>query len=174
MEEYCECGCGKVVAPGKRFITRHNFPRTKTVYDHLLRLKICEPTTLPTGCWEWMGSKNRDGYGHVWLNGRLRSAHQMTYEHFVGPVPEGLELDHLCRNPACANYEHLEPVPHRVNVLRGAGVSAVHAVKTHCIHGHEFTPENTYIGRRGNRSCRECTLISVKASYLRRKEAKAR
>lgn len=100
-------------------------------------------------CWPWAGYRNGAGYGVFGYSGRL--AHRVVYEHLVESVPEGLELDHLCRNRACVNPWHLEPVTHAVNVKRGSK-----AQQTHCIHGHEFTPENTTVKANGCRSCRQC------------------
>lgn len=112
-----------------------------------------------TGCWNWTGYRNRNGYGQFYFNGRQRPAHCYAWEVKNGPVPYGTEIDHLCRNRACVNPDHLEAVPHRENILRGVGPIVVNATKTHCVHGHEFTPENTMTYRRGNslrRYCRTC------------------
>ena len=100
-------------------------------------------------CWQWTGSKG-DGYGKV--NGFHTSlAHRLSYEEACGPIPEGLQLDHLCRNRACVKPGHLEAVTQKVNQERGSN-----ATRTHCKHGHEYTPENTKIIRSGSRWCREC------------------
>lgn len=75
----------------------------------------------PDGCWLWIASKRkRDGYGDFRVDGHTQLAHRWAYVYFVGPIPEGLELDHTCRNPSCVHPEHLEPVTHRVNHIRGA------------------------------------------------------
>jgi len=113
----------------------------------------------PTECWLWRGPLSK-GYGEAWLpvlghRKRMR-AHRVSYHLMVGTVPVGLALDHLCRNPQCVNPAHLEPVTDKVNTLRGVGITALNAAKTHCKHGHEFTPENTYWIRGGHRDCREC------------------
>ena len=85
-------------------------------------------------------------------------AHRIVYEALVGPIPEGMVLDHLCRNRPCASPAHLEPVDSRTNTLRGEGPTAKHAIKTHCPRGREHTPENTYSYKRGGRQCRTCVI----------------
>ena len=124
---------------------------------------ISHVAVTPAGCWEWTASLNR-GYARTDIMGRPKYVHRVTYEAFVGPIPDGLSLDHLCRNAACVNPDHLEPVDHRTNVLRGAGPTAVNAAKTHCIHGHELTPENTRYAPNGYRACRACQRARHRAS----------
>lgn len=104
-------------------------------------------------CWLWYGSTNKDGYGRSGKQrqGKPYLAHRWVYEELVGPIPEGLTLDHLCRNPTCVNPQHLEPVPIAENCRRGA-----RATQTHCKYGHEFTEENTYRRAHGRRECRVC------------------
>jgi hypothetical protein len=101
----------------------------------------------------WQRALDGKGYGSVSniMGKKSTKAHCIAYRLLVGEVPEGLELDHLCRNPRCCNPDHLDPVTHAVNMSRGA-----HAMKTHCKHGHEYTPENTYVNPRGSRECRVC------------------
>lgn len=108
-------------------------------------------------CWNWLAALT-NGYGHLHWQGKDKLAHILSYELLVGPVPEGLELDHKCRNTRCVNPEHLEPVTHRVNVIvRGVGPFAKRARQTHCLRGHAFTASNTYIHRsRRVRICRTC------------------
>src|SRR4051812_43080020 len=100
---------------------------------------ILERITVDTnGCWLWNLSCNRDGYGRA---SGGRDAYVVSYTIFVGPVPDGLELDHLCRVRRCVNWEHLEPVTHRVNCLRGAGIDTGgkrQRAKTHCPQGHSY------------------------------------
>jgi hypothetical protein len=115
-----------------------------------------------TGCWLWTGAITGVGYGVLSFEGRKYNAHKMAYRHWTGEVPEGLQLDHLCRVRHCVNPAHLEPVTHRENSLRGTGAPARNAVKTHCKHGHEFTPENTRIRPNGWRACRACHNASTR------------
>ena len=92
-------------------------------------------------CWLWTAAKS-GGYGHFWPAGRMIPAHRWAYEFCVGPIPEGLEIDHLCRVRACVNPSHLEPVSPTVNKLRGFGLPAKNARKTHCPQGHPYSGEN--------------------------------
>lgn len=108
-------------------------------------------------CWEWIGARSRPGYGLFAANGKSRFAHRYAYQLLRGPIPIGLELDHLCRNKGCVNPDHLEPVPHKENVLRGLAPSARWAKSDRCLKGHLFTEDNTVIrGDGGGRRCRAC------------------
>ncbi len=115
-------------------------------------------------CWQWTASTTAQGYGQIRTAGgagAMLYAHRVAYEFAVGPIPEGLQLDHLCRVRSCVNPAHLEPVTNRENGLRGESFAATNAAKTHCVKGHEFTPENTYVyppesKQAGARGCREC------------------
>jgi HNH endonuclease len=114
------------------------------------------------GCWRWLASTQHQGYGVVaiWNHGKRikKMAHRLAYEFVKGPIPKGLTIDHLCRVPSCVNPAHLEAVSNRENVLRGVGLTAQNARKTHCKRGHELTPENTYTpsNRPTERWCRIC------------------
>lgn len=112
-----------------------------------------------TGCWLWDGPTNRDGYGTVHHNGRVWQAHRLSYVAFIGPIPAGLVLDHLCDTPACVNPWHLNPTTDRENILRGNGLAAIHARKTECVYGHPLRP---YDGR--PRTCAECARIRARAA----------
>ena len=109
----------------------------------------------PDACWPWTASKRENGYGQYTVSGKNWLPHRYAYTEVIGPIPEGMDLDHLCRNPACVNPAHLEPVTHRENVLRSDNFAAHYATQTRCKHGHELTPENIYLWR-GTRYCREC------------------
>ena len=113
---------------------------------------------MPDGCWPWTAHTTGCGYGYFYDPAvqRKEVAHRWAYKAVVGPIPEGLDLDHLCRVRHCVNPDHLEPVTRRENLLRGIGLPAQRAKQTHCKRGHEFTSVNTYITGRGERHCRTC------------------
>jgi hypothetical protein len=114
-------------------------------------------------CWEWTGKRDPDGYGRFFV-----SVHRLAYQWLVGPIPDGLQIDHLCRNPSCVNPEHLEPVTPSENVRRSSSPAAINANKTECIHGHPFDDANTIIEANGTRHCRSCGRARVQR-YKQRK-----
>ena len=125
------------------------------------------------GCWLWLGGKRADGYGRFTMNGYRYYAHRLSYQMTAGEIPDGLGLDHLCRNTSCVNPTHLEPVTQKENVLRGMGIMAMEARQTHCIHGHEFTMDNiyTYSKQPSQRKCRICRRDRSVAYRERQKAA---
>lgn len=174
---YCQCGCGQqtkiaarndatcgwVKGEPMRFIRNHH--RRTPLNEHY----TVEDLGHETPCWTWQATI-RDGYGRIHRDGRSLNAHRWYYEQEHGPIPEGLQLDHLCRNRACVNPSHLEPVTQTTNIQRGF---ASRPKKTHCKRGHEFTPENTIIGSDGARRCRKCDNAAQLRSYYKRKAKQA-
>lgn len=117
-----------------------------------------EDRGFDTSCWIWQMARNNGGYGIARVPGTRKKtcAHRVVYEQIIGPIPEGLELDHLCRVRECVNPAHLEPVTPRVNSRRSSSPSGIHARKTHCPAGHPYDETNTYYRPGGQRVCRAC------------------
>lgn len=120
------------------------------------RRVLSRVSITPSKCWEWQGAKMRNGYGQMAIGGRRWAAHRYAYEQIKGSIPQGLDLDHLCRNRACVNPDHLEPVTRQENLNRGVKKSLC-PKKTHCVHGHELAGDNLYLHPTGRRCCRACT-----------------
>jgi hypothetical protein len=125
----------------------------RSPFDRVMTMVEPEPTS---GCWLFTGSLSPTGYGRITLPGGVKGyAHRVVYERVRGAIASDRELDHLCRVRCCVNPDHLESVTHQVNLLRGAGPSAIHAKKTHCPKGHAYSGHNlTHWG--GQRCCRAC------------------
>ncbi len=143
----------------------------KTVSDRWLD-KVHKPAEwTEEACWEWVGAKTGDGYGYMLISWRPRKpvlAHRYGYEYLVGPIPDGLVIDHLCRNKLCVNPNHLEPVTIAENTGRGLGAKGIPRKRgTHCHRGHERNATNTYEWR-GQRKCRACSYIADKKRGWRR------
>lgn len=135
------------------------------------RFRLAHPSMpgITTNCWSWTASCTESGYGRVdWKGYRHRMAHRVMYALLIGPIPEGLTLDHLCRNRCCVNPAHLEPVTLKENLARGFGVGAINKAKTHCRRGHDLGEGNHYVYG-GKRYCKRCQSLRQKA-YLERKE----
>lgn len=161
---YCECGCGELAPLAQITKTNRGWKKgqpLRFVSGHNARLKTTEQRILEKidargDCWEWMGERDHNGYGRLYgATGSHRRAHRAVWELLVGPIPEGLVMDHLCRNTGCVNPDHLEPVTNAENCRRGyLGLNMAH--KTHCVNGHPFSEENTYKTSNGSRGCRTC------------------
>lgn len=130
-----------------------------------------------SGCWLWLGFVNKQtGYGHINLggDGPITTAHRVSYELFVRPIPEGLEIDHLCRVHCCVNPKHLEAVTGSVNCLRGISPQFNRdraKRQTHCKRGHEFTAENTGRNSIRGRVCRKCRAENMRERRLARESS---
>lgn len=169
----CACGCGQQTPLAKQTRTRLGHVKgepTQCLLGHSTRRAIPLIDRFwgrvqhkrEDGCWEWTGTRSTYwNYPKFYVGGRKYVlAHRWSYEHFVGPIPDGLTIDHLCRFTLCVNPEHLEPVDAVENVMRGEGACAQHARKTHCKRGHPFTEDNIYWGTSPNggakRQCKTC------------------
>lgn len=116
---------------------------------------------MSNGCWQWTGAiSKKTGYGSISINGSSKLVHRVAYEAFVGPIPSGLVIDHLCRHRSCVNPAHLEPVTMRENVMCGIGPTAANSQKTHCVNGHPFTEANLWISATGGRCCKMCSRLN--------------
>ena len=123
-----------------------------------------------TGCWKWTGARQKagarpgGGYGLFGAGGRTRTAHRVSYEHFVGPIPAGLVMDHfVCETRSCVNPAHMRPVSARENALRSDGITAANAAKRRCPQGHLYEGDNVWVDKSGRRHCRECRLARTRA-----------
>jgi hypothetical protein len=116
--------------------------------------KLIDNAPRKTECWNWEGAITSKGYGSVRVNGRNLGAHRVIYEALKKVIPDGKQLDHLCRNRRCVNPWHLEVVSSKENTLRGIGPTAINAKKTQCANGHSL--EGSYVYPKGNRSCEIC------------------
>lgn len=151
-------------------------PRWTQTFEERFWSKVDRDGPIPDArpdlgpCWVWRRIvAGNGGYGKFRVGQRMMQAYRVAYELLIGPVPENLELDHLCRVTACVNPGHLEPVTHRENMLRGENPSADHARMTHCAEGHPLFGENLYLYKSGLRRCWTC-----KRAYDRTWAAKAR
>ncbi|GHD70243.1 hypothetical protein GCM10010317_077140 [Streptomyces mirabilis] len=149
------------------------------VFDRMTKLfreAPCLAKGLSLPCWQWTGTINRGGYGRISIKfddgWRPCSVHRVAYQIFIGPIPDGLELDHLCRVRHCCNPWHLEPVTKTVNIRRGLvpiTFGSWWRDRTHCVNGHEYTPDTTRWTPDGKRKCRPCERIHNRASRARHK-----
>lgn len=118
-------------------------------------------------CWEWTGARQKTGYGKTSRGGRMLLAHRLAYEVTLGPIADGLTVDHLCRNRSCIRPDHMDLVPMGVNTMRGTSVSAINVAKTHCVRGHPFDATNTRLDSYQHRHCRTCEREHCRQYRLR-------
>lgn len=188
-ERKCSNGDGRpVVARGLcstcyAYTTRHNGPFPRATPEELFWSRVNKNGPLPERrpelgpCWVWTNALDDTGYGTITIGGKRFYAHRFSYELLVEPIPDGLQIDHLCRNRACVRPDHLEPVTNRVNTIRGDGpriTSERGRAIEKCKHGHDFDEANTY-WYKGRRQCKECARIRDEAARERKKaERRAR
>lgn len=138
-------------------LTRNPSLEERWVRRLVEQIDIAIPRAWPDTCLIWMGRSNDAGYGQVKKARRHFYTHRLLYELVIGPIPDELVIDHLCRRPLCVNPLHLEPVTNAENIRRGNSAGAVVARTNRCLRGHEITPENTYTRRdNGHHQCRIC------------------
>jgi len=172
----CLCFCGnETIVRGKYLRSGHT--KTCGCMRRPAVDRFAEKVALTdSGCIEWIGSLHH-GYGQFRPDGAVTGdslvrAHRWSYEYHVGPIPEGLMILHSCDNPACVNPQHLRPGTGSDNMRDAVERRRHHhARKTHCKHGHEFTPENTITFSKGYRRCRECKNAQKRDQRASRKEA---
>lgn len=132
---------------------KRNGPAPKPLADRIHAAVLVDDN----GCWLWQRSIKSNGYGQMGVPGAgMRYAHRISYQTFRGPIPDGLQIDHLCRVRRCVNPDHLEAVTCRENLIRGVGFVARHVAATHCPAGHPYDECNTRIGTKGERMCKRC------------------
>ena len=177
MTALCQCGCGEPAPIAAKTAARYGHVKgepTRFRKGHSGRRpaieRLLEKVRIDgeTGCWRWLGGTHPAGYGTFWNGERHESTHRFVFAFFRGPIPDGLELHHRCRNPACCNWMHLEPIEAREH--RSLHPNQ-HVGKRFCKHGHELTPETAYISKGGRwRRCKTCHRRDVRA-YLQRQAA---
>lgn len=140
--------------------------------DPLTEQKFWDRVLMVENCWEWLGVTNSKGYARFQERGRNSGVARWAYEHFRGPIPDGLVIDHLCRNRRCVNPAHLEVVTVTENTLRGVGFAASNAAKETCVHGHPLSGSNL-LPREDGRRCRACRIETDRKRRARKRAALA-
>ena len=164
-----ECGAAPVIAKGYCWVHYQRNRRTGMVTLRPRPMKPAKPIPptylqrlfdkidVTSSCWLWKRPNRSIGYGYVTVRGKHQPAHRVAYELFVGAIPEGLEIDHLCRVRRCVNPDHLEAVTHAENMRRSpTSFAGVNARRTHCKKGHPYDAANTRRDKEGRRVCLAC------------------
>ena len=148
-------------------------PRTRRPRVRKPRFQLfMEKVRIEGECWLWTASTDKDGYGSFYSDEGTVRAHRFAYTTLVGPIPDGLELDHTCRVPGCVNPAHLEPVTQKINNQRSSSPSAQRAVATECKRGHPLSGENLHITPSGHRKCRACHRNYLRDWRARKSESR--
>lgn len=145
-------------------------PYRASVADRLEAWSMPEPNS---GCTIWIGTISRCGYARLIVRGKTKLAHRLAYEEFVGPIPDGLVIDHICRNRACINVRHMEVVTQKENILRGTAPAASNVAKSSCVHGHPFDTTNTRYYVENGHTRRQC-VACVRERDLARTQSGSR
>lgn len=171
-EHICACGCGTPSVPGvSKWAKGH--PLGDSTVRFWARVETAGPVLRSDlgACWTWTGGLSSTGYGDYWVSVRVVPAHRFAYESAVGPIPEGLHIDHLCRNPPCVRPSHLEPVTPGENFRRGIAPNAVNSLAGQCIKGHPRTSANMVLDVYGRKRCRPCANEARAESRQRKRAA---
>ena len=166
--EGCERSCaarGWCDLHYRRWLRNGDLEPRRILNDALARFESKVKKGAPGECWEWQAGNSSAGYGVFLVNGSMTYSHRFAHQQFIGEIPKGFHVDHLCRNTNCCNPEHLEAVPPKENHRRG--IKGV--LTTHCPQGHEYTEDNTMVSSKGWRKCRACHRDRER----RRKQAKS-
>lgn len=140
-------------------LTKAGRPRKRVTPGASLADRVLLHTDRSGECWIWTAAIDKStGYGRVSIGGKVGYGHRIAYEAFVGPIPAGMEIDHLCRNRACCRPEHLEAVTPQVNVLRGESPGAKARRRDLCFHGQHLYADHGFVDRDGRRRCRACQI----------------
>lgn len=157
------------MSPPANYLKCAAFSSTKMTSKDLARFQS-KVSVQEDGCWIWTGCRLQSGYGQFRL-GKMRPAHRVAYEHWVGQVPDELEMDHLCRVRACVNPSHVEPVTPRENLMRSPiAPAAVNSRKKVCKRGHEMGKQIPYFAKHGWRRCDTCWRSYIREYHKRRKQ----